>query len=212
MNELLRLCGFGPSEIESESSRLEKAFYGLGITDDDIARAKQRLATYYDTELLGVRKMLRLQIRQLVDLVLAREEGKRKIIYGFMAPGIDPIGSALIGASKEIYVTSPAQAFLNVLGFIFGKLVPILQAAEMKWLKAGAVGHCAHVKLMLGLFCQDLIPKPDLLVTSGFLCETAPKTVELLSEFYDIPTYCYDGLRDMESMTDPHASFFSLMR
>lgn len=205
MIDLLKLCGFEPDELESESSRIKEVFNRVGITNEDIERAKQRLNKYYDMELLGVQKILRLYIRGLADLVLAREEGKTKIIYGFMAAGVSTIGSALMSKSKEVYVASPAQTFLTVLGCIFGKLVPILEAAEKKWVKAGAVAHCANVKTIVGLFALDLIPKPDLLVTSGFLCETAPKTIDLLQELSDIPTYCCDSCKDIESMDDPNA-------
>ena len=205
MIELLQLCGFGPKEIESELSRVEKVFNRVGITAEDIEQGKQRLVKYFDTELQGVRKMLRLYIKGVVNLMLAREEGKKKIIYGFMAPGLETIGSALMAKSKEVYVSYPTQSFTTVLGLIFDKLVPILEGAEKKWLKTGAVAHCANVKLILGLFALDLIPKPDLLVTSGFLCEAAPKTIDLLHESYDIPTYSCDGCRDIESMEDPHA-------
>jgi len=205
MIELLSLCGFGPEEIASELSRVEAVFNRLGISPADIDQAKKRLNKYFDLDLVGVRKIFRLQVRNLVDLVLAREEGKKKIIYSFMAPGIDPIGLALMKQSRDVHVTLPVQHFMNVLGFMFGKLVPLLHAAEIKWLKAGGVAHCAHVKTILGLFALDLIPKPDLLITSGFLCEVAPKTIELLNEFYGVPTCICDGCRDVASMDDPRA-------
>jgi benzoyl-CoA reductase/2-hydroxyglutaryl-CoA dehydratase subunit BcrC/BadD/HgdB len=200
------LCGFGLDEIELELSRVEKVFKGLGITAVDIAQAKERLVKYYDMELEGVRKMLRLYIKGIVNLVLAKEEGKTKIIYIFMAPGIDMIGSALMKKSKEVYVSYPTQLFMIVFGFLFGKLVPIIEAAEKKWLKAGAVAHCANVKTLVGLSALDILPRPDLLVTSGLLCETAPKTIDLLHELYNIPTYCCDSCKDIGSMEDPNAS------
>ena len=205
MIELLKLCGFGPDEMETERCRAKEVFKRLGITNEDIGQAKQRLTKYYDTQLQGVRKMFRLYIKELLDLVLAREEGKRKIIYGFMAPVIGEIGSALMTQSRELYVSSPSNIFINGLGSLLGKLVPILEAAEKKWLKTGAVAHCGNVKTIAGLFWLDLIPKPDLLVTSGYMCETAPKTVELIHEFFNIPTYYADTCQDIASMQDPHA-------
>jgi len=205
MIELLKLCGFEPDEAELQLPRITEVFNRVGIAAEDIEQAKQRLNRYYDMELQGVRKMLRLYIKGLADLVLAREEGKTKIIYGFMAAGVGTIGSALMSKSKEVYAASPAQLFQYALGCIFGKLVPILEAAEKKWVKAGAVAHCANVKTLVGLFALDLIPKPDLLVTSDFLCETAPKTIDLLQELYDIPTCCCGSCKDIESMADPNA-------
>jgi hypothetical protein len=95
--ELLKLCGFGPDEIESERRRVQEVFKRLGITPEDIDQTRRRLIKYYDPELQGVRKMFRLYIKDILDLVLAREEGKKRIIYGFMAPVFGEIGSALMG-------------------------------------------------------------------------------------------------------------------
>jgi benzoyl-CoA reductase/2-hydroxyglutaryl-CoA dehydratase subunit BcrC/BadD/HgdB len=207
MIELLRLCGYEAQEIESDLPRVEKTFNRLGITAEDIERAKQRLTKYYDIELKGVRKILRLCIRELVNWLLAREEGKTKVVYGFMATGFfDVIGSALVSKSKEVYVGSLCSLFQLVVGSIFGKIVPILEAAEQRWLKAGAVAHCGNVKALVGLLTLDLIPRPNLLVNSGVLCETAPKTLNLLHELYDIPTCCYDTCQDRDFREYPDAT------
>ncbi len=196
MIELLKLCGFTAHDINVELPRVEKAFNKLGIIEEDIERGKQRLTRYYDTELEGVRKAFRLCVLELVNSVLAREEGKEKIIFGFMIPGFETIGTALVSKSKEVFAAHHSWAFLLVVGCIFGKLVPILEAAEKKWLKAGAVAHCANLKTLLGLVTLDMIPIPDLMLTSGFLCETAPKTVDLLHEYYGIPVYSWDTCYD----------------
>jgi benzoyl-CoA reductase/2-hydroxyglutaryl-CoA dehydratase subunit BcrC/BadD/HgdB len=204
MIEFLELCGFRSEEVESQLPRIKKVFSKIGITDEDIGQAKHRLNTYYDIELQGVRKMLRLCILNLADLVLAREEGKKKIIYGLMSPGSETMSAALMAKSKEVYGSNPSRNFSLVLGNIFGKLAPIFEAAEKLWLKAGAVSHCGNVKMYVGLLALGWIPKPDLLVTSGFLCDTAPKTADLLKELWGIPTYCYDTCKDIETMDDPN--------
>lgn len=205
MIELLKLCGFEAHEIELELPRVKKVFNKLGITAEDIEQGKQRLNKYYDIELKGVRKILRLCVGELVNLVLAREEGKTKIIYGFMSPNFHIIGSALASKSKDVYVAHLAAPFQLVVGCIFGKIVPILEAAEERWLKSGVVAHCANVKTLVGLFTLDLIPRPDLIVTAGFLCDTAPKTIDLLHELYNMPACCYDTCQDREFSEYPDA-------
>ncbi|MBA7573456.1 hypothetical protein ES708_15254 [subsurface metagenome] len=202
MIELLKLCGFEPKELDTQLPRIKKVFDKIGITDADIERGKQRLNTYYDMELQGVRKMFHLYIRGLADLVLAREDGKEMIVYGLMAPGIETLTSALMTRSNKVFSANPQRFFCSVVGNIFGKLTPILEAAEKNWLKAGAVAHCAHIKMCVGLLDLGFIPKPDLLVTCGFLCDTAPKTGELLQELWGIPTHCYDTCKDIETMMD----------
>ena len=110
MIELLTLCGFDASEIESQLPRIEKAFNRLEITAGDIERGKQRLKKYYDIELQGIRQAIGLSIRDVVDTMLAREEGKKKVLYGFMAGGFEIIGSALVANSKDIHVAMLAPS------------------------------------------------------------------------------------------------------
>jgi hypothetical protein len=129
MIELLKLCGYSEQEIESELPRVEKAFNKLGITVDDIERGKQRLNKYYDMELKGVRKSMRLIVRELVDALLVRDEGVKSVIYGFMAPGFDLLSSALVTKSRDVFSIHHSWAFQIVVGCIFGKIVPILEEA-----------------------------------------------------------------------------------
>jgi len=203
MIELLKLCGYRESEIEVERPRVEKAFKKLGIDADDIECGKQRLAKYYDIELKGLRRLFRLCLRQLVDMLLVREEGDKKVIYGFMSPGIDMLGAAFMNKSRDVFVIHQSWAFHIVVGCIFGKIVPVMEAAEQKWLKAGLVAHCANVKTLVGPVVLGLFPKPDLLVTSGFTCETSPKTINLLHELYNIPVYYVETCQDRESWEYP---------
>ena len=196
MIDFLTLCGFEAAEAESELPRIKRAFTKLGIAPEDIERGKQRLTTYFDMELKGVRKLLRLALRDLVNSVLAREDGKKKVLFGFMAPGFELVSSILVSQSHEVHAAHQSWSALLMMGSVFGKMVPVLEAAEHKWLKAGTVAHCNNVKSILGLFTLDMLPKPDLLVTTGFSCETAPKTINLLDELYDIPGFCYDTCQD----------------
>jgi benzoyl-CoA reductase/2-hydroxyglutaryl-CoA dehydratase subunit BcrC/BadD/HgdB len=206
MKEFLKLCGYEDREIESELSRVKKAFEKTNITAEDIEQGKQRLAKYYDIELKGVRKAFRLCFKEFVNSVMVKEDGKNKIIYGFMTPGMDVFGSVLATQSKEIYAIHHCWAFHIVYGCIFDKIVPVFEDAEKKWLKAGLVAHCANVKSMLGPYALGYFPKPDLLITAGFLCETSPKTIDLMREVYDIPTYYFDACQDRELTEYPEAT------
>ena len=206
MLELLGLCGYEANEMEMELPRVRSAFAKLGITDEDILRGKQRLTTYFDMELSGVRKLFGLFLRELVSIILAKEEGKQKVIHGCMAPSFEILGSALRSNFKDVCVLVPNPPFMVVMGSIFGKFVSILEAAEKQWLKSGLVSHCAMVKTRLGLFALNLIPRPDLLITSGSLCDTSPKTNDLLHEIYGIPTYYYDTVQDRELWEYPNST------
>jgi benzoyl-CoA reductase/2-hydroxyglutaryl-CoA dehydratase subunit BcrC/BadD/HgdB len=51
-----------------------------------------------------------------------------------------------------------------------------------------------------------MIPRPDMTVTTGFTCETSPKTNELIEELYGIPAYYIDTCQDRELREYPDAS------
>ena len=59
---------------------------------------------------------------------------------------------------------------------------------------------------MLGPYALGYFPKPDLLITAGFLCETSPKTIDLMHEVYDIPVYYFDACQDRELKEYPEAT------
>jgi benzoyl-CoA reductase/2-hydroxyglutaryl-CoA dehydratase subunit BcrC/BadD/HgdB len=65
------------------------------------------------------------------------------------------------------------------------------------------MAHCGNVKTLAGSIINGFFPKPDLLITAGFLCETAPKTLEILHELYDIPVWYIDTCKDRESCEYP---------
>jgi benzoyl-CoA reductase/2-hydroxyglutaryl-CoA dehydratase subunit BcrC/BadD/HgdB len=206
MKEFLKLCGYEDTEIELELPRVKKAFDKVAITAKDIEVGKQRLAKYYDIELKGIRKAFRLCLKEFINSIMVKEDGKKKIIYGFMTPGMDVFGSVLATQSKEIFTIHHCWAFHIVYGCIFDKIIPVFEEAERKWLKAGLVAHCANVKSMLGPYALGYFPKPDLLITAGFLCETSPKTIDLMQEVYDIPTYYFDACQDRELAEYPEAT------
>jgi len=198
MRELLRLFGYEGSDIEAELPRVQKAFTKLGIGDEDITRGKERLNTYYDMELKGVRKIFGIILRELVSLTLAKEEGKERVINACMAPGFGALGSVVATHCQNVCIAVPNHLFTVIFGCVFGKIVDLVEAAEELWLKNGVVAHCANVKNRVGLLALNLVPKPDLMVTNGAVCETSPKTNDLIHELWGIPVYYYDTCQDRE--------------
>jgi benzoyl-CoA reductase/2-hydroxyglutaryl-CoA dehydratase subunit BcrC/BadD/HgdB len=135
---------------------------------------------------------------EVVNSIFAREDGKKKVLFGLMSPGFETIGSVLATSTKEVFSAHQSWAFLVVISCIFDKLPSVLEAAESRWLKAGTVSHCGNVKTFLALFAADKMPIPDLLVSAGYTCEMAPKTLDLLHEIYGIPVCCIDTCQDRE--------------
>ena len=146
-SEFLSLCGFEPEEIKRETRRIEKAFGILEISDEDVDRAKAKIEKYFDIELLGMRKILGLWLKELVDMVLAKEEGKKVIYVSY--PPIPQIVAAMALTSDDIYCASPDIVLRNTLNLLFDKINPVLETAEKNGLAPG-IAFCSYLQTRLG--------------------------------------------------------------
>jgi hypothetical protein len=191
--EFFSLCGFESEEIKKERPRIEKAFSILELGDEDIERAKAKIRKYLDIELLGMRKVLRLWLKELVDMVLAREEGKKVIYVSY--PPIPQIVAAMALTRESIYCAPPDIVINNTLNLMFDRINPILETAEKNGLAPG-LAFCSYLQTRLGSIVKGIIPKPDLLIPSCFLCDLTPATDQLLHEFYGTPVAYIDNLID----------------
>jgi benzoyl-CoA reductase/2-hydroxyglutaryl-CoA dehydratase subunit BcrC/BadD/HgdB len=196
-DNVLKLCGYEPEEIEEQRRRLDKAFEKLQFTPEDFKRAEGRVSEYFDIELTGIRKMLGLYLQSLIDVILAREEGK-KLVYTMMPPMVI-VQNAMAMVSKDVYVTAPDILLSYTHGAIFGNLTPILESAEADLLPLASC-YCGGVKANLGAISEGVIPLPDLFIASGFVCDQTPKVDEILGERYNIPVVYIDGTLDEEKM------------
>lgn len=202
-DDLLKLCGYELQDIENERPRMEKAFKKLEFTPEDFKKAEQRVKHYYDVELLSVRKMLGIWLRSLIDLVLAKEEGK-KVVYTSMPPYFHILNGLTI-VSEDIYVTSPDITLAYAVGGIFGKLLPYLEEAERDIFTVSSA-FCSPIELKLGAINLGAIPLPDLCISSGHVCDQTPKLDEILNVRYGTPVVYADGTHDEYERVWPHVS------
>lgn len=192
-SEFLNLCGFEPEEISREEERVTRAFRILEIGNDDVEKATKRVREFFDIGLLGMRKVLGVYVKELVDMVLAREEGK-KIVYGSFPP-ISQLMAAMTSAAEDIYCVIPEVILCSTMNCIFDKMIPILEAAEKH---AMPPGHalCAYLQTRLGAVVKGIIPVPDLLLPSCTLCDQSPKVDDLLHGLYGVPVVYADHIFD----------------
>lgn len=190
---LLKLCGFSEEEIRKEGPRIDRAFEKAQIEPKDISRGEERVKKYCDIELEGIRKILSIWIKEFVDMTLAKEEGK-KVIYTIY-PSVPQIGLAAMMVSEELYIAAPEVVVDVVMGTIFDKMNPILEAAEQNGLGPG-LAHCSLMQARLGAIIKGIVPMPDLTLTTGFYCDQAPKTDELLHDVYGVPNIFIDRCMD----------------
>ena len=194
-NQLFTLIGYSPEEIENEASRTERAFEKAGIDEEDIARAESRIREYFDTSSAGVMKSLKVWMQQFIDMVLAREEGKTIIYPSY--PTVPHITVALNVASENIFCQTPEIVLDVVMGQIFGKIDPILEAAEEHGMSEG-LAMCGLNQARVGGIIKGIAPVPDILLGTGFFCDQTPKTDDYLHEVYGIPMVTMDGCMDSD--------------
>ena len=106
-DELFKLCGFEDEEIKKERHRIEASFERLGIGPEDMDTADSWVRQNHDVSLKGVRKLLGAWLKELIDLVLAKDEGKKIVYFGF--PAIIGPGLMLSASSEEVFVSAPAR-------------------------------------------------------------------------------------------------------
>ena len=134
-DKLFKLCGFEDGEINSERKRIEATLERLELGREDMERADSWVRQHHDMSLEGVRKLLGAWLKELIDLVLAREDGKKIVYYGF--PAILGPGLMLGASSDDVFVSAPDMVLDHTMGQIFNKLVPILEAGEANGLPPG---------------------------------------------------------------------------
>ena len=192
-DELLKLCGFEVEEINQERARLEKVFQKLELGPADMKTAEVWVKENHDVDLMGVRKILRLWLKELLDLVLARDEGRKLVYYGF--PTVAGPAGAIAAASDEVLCTCPDAVLCHTLGQIFNKINSVLEAGEANGLPPGHA-LCSLQQVRVGGMAKGIIPVPDLALTSSYYCDMGSKTDELLHERYGHPAVYVDGSMD----------------
>jgi len=192
-DNLLKLCGFEDEEIKQERPRIEEVFRRLEMGPADMERAEKWTRQNHDVELVGVRKILRLWLKELFDLALAREEGRRLVYYGF--PTIAGPAGTIAAASDRVLATCPDAVICHTMGQIFNNLGPVLEAGEENGLPPGH-GLCSLQQVRLGGMVKGIIPVPDMALTSSYYCDMGSKNDELLHEKFGHPAVYVDGCMD----------------
>jgi len=191
--EFLKLCGFEGEDFKKEGPRVDRAFRILEIGPEDIDQAKKALTKYFSMDLEGMRKVWGIALKELTDLVLAKEDGK-KVIYGSYPP-LSVILAAGALARDHIYCAPPESVVSNFMVPLFGpkKVGPMLETAESHGLGL-AFNPCSYLKVRLGGVISKKIPIPDLLLSFCFLCDQTPKTDEILNALYGVPIAYVDNI------------------
>jgi len=193
-DDLLKLCGWEDDEINKERQRIDKTFQKLGLGPEDMKRADSWVRQNHEVQLEGVRKLLGAWLKELVDLVLAKDEGKKIVYYTF--PSIQGPGMAIKAAAPEaVYCSVPDVVLCHTLGQIFNKLTPILEAGEENGLPPGHA-MCSLRQISVGALAEGIIPIPDMVMAPGYFCDLGSKVDELLHERYGYPAVYIDGAID----------------
>ena len=191
--ELFKLCGVEEEEIEGERSRIEKTLAKLGIVPEDMPSAERWVRENHDVTLEGVRKLLGAWFKELIDLVLAKDEGKKVVYFG--APAMLGPGLMLSASSDEVFASCPDMVLDHTMGQIFNKLVPILEAGEANGLPPGHA-LCSLWQAKVGGIVKGMIPAPDLALASSYYCDMGSKADDFVTAVYSVPIAYIDGVMD----------------
>jgi benzoyl-CoA reductase/2-hydroxyglutaryl-CoA dehydratase subunit BcrC/BadD/HgdB len=161
--------------------------------EKEIAAAEKRIEHLYSIELPCVRKILKVWIKELIALIMAREE-KEKIVYAIMPSPAESYLAAML-ASDKLYVGYPDYVLQIGLGSLCGHLTPLLEAGERHGMPPGG-GHCGLNKTRLGAHALGIIPQGDLSMAWGIVCDEGPKTDELIHEVFGTPIVYLDRCQD----------------
>jgi hypothetical protein len=198
---LLKLCGFEDEEIEKERPRIEETFKRMGIGPEDMEAAESWVRQNHDVSLEGVRKLLGTWLKQLIDLVLAKDEGKKVVYFGF--PAITGPGLLLDAASEDVLISAPDMVLDHTMGQIFNKLTPILEAGEANGLPPGHA-LCSLWQAKIGGIVKGMVPVPDLALASSYFCDMGSKADDLVTALYGVPVAYIDGVMDSKWGEYPH--------
>lgn len=195
-DELLHLCAFSEQDIKRQRERIDAAFQKLKLDSHDMEKAVARVKENFDIELQGVRKGLGIWLKELFDVVLARDEGKKLIYFGY--PPFQYTGMAIKAAAKsgdDFYIGCPEIVLCQTLGLIFDKLGPLLETGEENGM---APGHamCALLQIKSGGLDRGVLPVPDLSIATSYFCDMGPKADELLQYRYGYPVKYIDSCMD----------------
>ena len=192
-DKLFTLVGFSPEELEAERPRIERALTKLEIGPADIDHACENVKTNFEIELKGVQRILGAWVIELIDLVLAKEDGKKIVYFDF--PAIFGPQWILKYSSDDIYPASPDTIFCNAVGQIFDKLRPIQEAGELNGTPPGH-GLCSLWDVKLGALAKGYIPVPDVALASSYFCDMGSKGCDLLTEVYGVKVAHMDNTMD----------------
>jgi hypothetical protein len=190
---LLRLCGFEDEDIEEERPRVEASFERLGIGPEDMETAESWVSQNHDVSLQGVRKLLGAWLKELIDLVLAKDEGKKVVYFGF--PSILGPGLMISASSNDVFLSAPDMVLDHTMGHIFNNLTPILEDGEKNGLPPGHA-LCSLWQAKIGGTVKGMIPVPDLALASSYYCDMGSKADDLVTALYGVPIAYIDGVMD----------------
>jgi hypothetical protein len=192
-DELFKLCGFEEEEIEADRNRINKTLERLEIIPADIPVADEWVRQNHDVSLKGVRKLLGAWLKELIDLVLAKDEGKKIVYFGF--PAILGPGLMLNASSDDVFVSAPDMVLDHTMGQIFNKLTPILEAGEANGLPQGHA-LCSLWQAKIGGVVKGIVPVPDFALASSYYCDMGSKADDLVTALFGTPVAYIDGVMD----------------
>ncbi|MBA3035145.1 MAG: 2-hydroxyacyl-CoA dehydratase [Desulfobacterium sp.] len=195
---LFKLCGFSDEEIDEQKPRIEKTLKIIGSdTKEMIAKAEKNVQSNFDCSLEGIRMLLKVMMKEVMDAVLSGEEYEKRVYYNW--PGLSPLAQAMIvaGRGTNVYACLAKQYLWMGLGNIFDTVNDLLDLGELIGQTAGRA-HCPEYQIYTALYERKILPIPTIVLNCGWCCDQGPEVEELCTKLYGYEATYLDGTNDWE--------------
>lgn len=182
--EFLKLIGMDEQEASAFLPAWKKAAKFLKLKDEDVQFAVESwIPTYWDLSLEGVKKLICICIREIVEFSKFKQYTKNgdKLLY-VNVPSVNIcIYANKLSGKGHLHIAYPGYLITLVLGAFFNKRY----YENCHGMTGEGEGNdCAHCKMnctQTRVIMDGAMPFPDVAVNWGLKCDEAPKTDELLS-------------------------------
>ncbi|UWG98731.1 2-hydroxyacyl-CoA dehydratase family protein [Dehalobacter sp. DCM] len=193
---LFKLCGWSDEEINANRSRIEFMLEKINCTDEkSLKHAEEHVSSCFDLSISA--PILRIYLHEFLDIVNVRNEYDTYVTINFPITPTLFLGMlyAQMRTGKSVYVKSTTQTSIVCLGMIFDKYTRVLEEGERMGQGAGKA-HCGQYQAEAGLLSLGILPKPDLVVGSGWFCDQAAEADHQMSQIFGFESVYFDGCMD----------------
>jgi len=197
-DKLFKLLEWSDEDLESYRPRIEYMLEKIDAASEaDIDHAVDHVTSNFDTSIPGLCTLLGIMVIEFIDSVHAKIDHDFYVAINYpVMPALTlGLNYAQARTNANVTIRGSSQNAISVLGTVFDKYTRVLEAGELLGQAAGKA-HCAQYQAEAGLLKLEILPVPDLVIASGWLCDQGAEGDELLSELFGFESVNLEGCMD----------------